>query len=162
LLDQRELPGREVYLTERSAHGVARAIREMVVRGAPAIGIAAAYGMALAAHAAREEGEARYQKEMLAAAEELMAARPTAGNPAWAARRALELGERHAASPGTLRAAEMAELARAIHREDVEACRAMGKAGAGRLPEAGAVLTHCNAGALATGGYGTALGVIRA
>jgi methylthioribose-1-phosphate isomerase len=84
----------------------------------------------------------------------LMAARPTAVNLAWAVRRVL--------ASGPLRAEETADLARAIHREDVEACRAMGKAGARRLPEAGTVLTHCNAGALATGGYGTALGVIRA
>jgi len=162
MLDQRELPGREVYFTLHTAREVTAGIRDMVVRGAPAIGIAAAYGMALAARGARGEGEARYREAMRAAAEELMAARPTAVNLAWAARRALALGERHAASAGERRAEEMAELSRSIHREDVAACRAMGEAGARRLPDAGAVLTHCNAGALATGGYGTALGVIRA
>ncbi|MCC6556323.1 MAG: S-methyl-5-thioribose-1-phosphate isomerase, partial [Polyangiaceae bacterium] len=83
-------------------------------------------------------------------------------NLAWAVGRALAAAEQHAPLPGQARAQALADLARSIHRDDVEACRAMGRAGAARLPDEGAVLTHCNAGALATGGYGTALGVIRA
>ncbi|WP_437679277.1 S-methyl-5-thioribose-1-phosphate isomerase [Sorangium sp. So ce131] len=162
LLEQRELPERERYLTVQDAAGVAEAIRAMVVRGAPAIGIAAAYGMALAARAARGEGAAGYAAAMRSAAEHLASARPTAVNLEWAVRRALAAALEHADRRGEERARELAELARTIHREDVAACRQMGRIGAARLPESGTVLTHCNAGALATGGYGTALGVIRA
>jgi methylthioribose-1-phosphate isomerase len=162
MLDQRELPGRELYVELRTAEAVAEGIRSMVVRGAPAIGIAAAYGMALAAHRAAAEGEAGYAAALREAGARIGAARPTAVNLGWAVSRALALAEQHAAREGAARAAEMAALGRAIHREDVEACRVMGRFGALRLPAEGTVLTHCNAGALATGGYGTALGVIRA
>jgi methylthioribose-1-phosphate isomerase len=162
LMDQRELPAREVYATLTTAAEVAEAIRAMVVRGAPAIGIAAAYGMALAARAASREDARGYLAAMRAAGATLSAARPTAVNLAWAVRRALALAEEHASLAGAARAAAMADLARAIHREDVDACRTMGRIGAARMPAEGTVLTHCNAGALATGGYGTALGVIRA
>jgi methylthioribose-1-phosphate isomerase len=99
---------------------------------------------------------------MRAAGATLVATRPTAVNLGWAVRLANELASSHAAKQGPERAAEQAELARRIHRDDVAACRAMGKVGAERLAQDVAVLTHCNAGALATGGYGTALGVIRA
>ncbi|AUX40682.1 methylthioribose-1-phosphate isomerase [Sorangium cellulosum] len=162
LLEQRDLPERERYLTVHDAAGVAEAIRAMVIRGAPAIGIAAAYGMALAARAARGEGAAGYAAAMQSAGELLASARPTAVNLEWAVRRALAAALEHAGRRGEDRAQELAELARTIHREDVAACRQMGRIGAARLPESGTVLTHCNAGALATGGYGTALGVIRA
>jgi methylthioribose-1-phosphate isomerase len=162
LLEQRELPGREVYVELSTAAGVAEAIRSMVVRGAPAIGIAAAYGMVLAASEALSEDEQGYREAMRRAASVLASARPTAVNLSWAVKRALLEAERHAEHPGETRRAELASLARAIHIEDVEACRAMGHIGALRMPDEGAVLTHCNAGALATGGYGTALGVIRA
>jgi methylthioribose-1-phosphate isomerase len=164
MLDQRELPAREIYAELRGAAAVADSIRAMVVRGAPAIGIAAAYGMALAAHDAASEGAVGYLAAMREAGVRLAAARPTAVNLAWAVAHALDLAVTadHAALPGPSRAAAMADLARAIHREDVEACRVMGAFGALRLPAEGTVLTHCNAGALATGGYGTALGVIRA
>ncbi|AUX20949.1 methylthioribose-1-phosphate isomerase [Sorangium cellulosum] len=162
LLDQRDLPERERYVTVTDVAGVAEAIRAMVIRGAPAIGIAAAYGMALAARAARNEGAAEYVAALRAAAERLASARPTAVNLGWAVRRAVATALEHAARRGEERARDLAELARAIHREDVAACRQMGRTGAARLPESGTILTHCNAGALATGGYGTALGVIRA
>ncbi len=144
VLDQRRLPGEETYLEVRSAHEMADAIASMVVRGAPAIGIAAAYGLALT------EGS---QEPFLGAADRLRRARPTAVNLAWAVDRMLEARE------GGL---GLVEAARAIHREDVAACRAIGAHGAALLPEGCTVLTHCNAGALATGGYGTALGVVRA
>lgn len=162
LLDQRDLPQRERYLTFTDAPSVAEAIRVMIVRGAPAIGIAAAYGMALAAHAARREDPAGYVAALRAAADLLGSARPTAVNLVWAVRRVLTAAEQHADEPGDRRAAHVAELARGIHREDVAACRQIGRIGAVQLPESGSVLTHCNAGALATGGYGTALGVVRA
>ncbi|WP_437962288.1 S-methyl-5-thioribose-1-phosphate isomerase (plasmid) [Sorangium sp. So ce119] len=162
LLEQRELPERERYVTATDVAGVAEAIRSMVIRGAPAIGIAAAYGMALAARAARGEVASGYVAAMRAAGEHLAAARPTAVNLGWAVRRAVAAALEHAGRRGEERARELAALAREIHREDVAACHQMGRAGAARLPESGTVLTHCNAGALATGGYGTALGVIRA
>jgi len=162
MMDQRELPAREVYVALSTAAQVAGGIRAMVVRGAPAIGISAAYGMALAALAAVGLDEPGYLASLREAGASLNASRPTAVNLAWGVARALSLAEAHAALPGADRAAAMAELARAIHREDVEACRVMGRFGALRLPAEGTVLTHCNAGALATGGYGTALGVIRA
>ncbi len=161
LLEQRELPERERYLTVTDSAGVAEAIRTMAVRGAPAIGIAAAYGMALAARAARDEGASSYVAAMRAAGRAPRLRPAHRREPRWAVRRAIAAALQNAGRRGEERARELAELAREIHREDVAACHQMGRAGA-RLPESGTVLTHCNAGALATGGYGTALGVIRA
>lgn len=161
LLEQRELPGVERYHTYTSAAEVAGAIKDMVVRGAPAIGISAAYGMVLAAREAAALAAGGYLEAMRAAGGVLNAARPTAVNLAWAVKKCLALAEEHAGLSGGERWSAMAGLARRIHREDVEACRAMGRIGGARLPDEGVVLTHCNAGALATGGYGTALGVIR-
>ena len=142
LLDQRLLPETETWVDCHDAGAVAAAIRDMVVRGAPAIGVAAAFGMALAAGRADDLG---------AAASLLKASRPTAVNLAWAVDRMLRV------APGTMEAE-----AEAIHREDVEGNMRMGRFGAELLRDGATVLTHCNAGALATGGYGTALGVIRA
>jgi len=144
MLDQRKLPLEESYVTLRSAAEVTEAIARMVVRGAPAIGIAAAYGMVLAARAAEPLAEAGAR---------LKAARPTAVNLAWAVDRMLAAGREVDA---------LARAARAIHRDDVAANRRLGQLGAERVPDGARILTHCNAGALATGGYGTALGVIRA
>lgn len=144
LLDQRLLPGREEYLRLGDAAQVAVAIEQLAVRGAPAIGVAAAYGVVLAA-ARGQDFEGALQR--------LRRTRPTAVNLAWAL-------ERMARAPRAW--AALAAEARAIHREDVAACRAMGRVGAARVPDGATILTHCNAGALATGGYGTALGVIRA
>lgn len=144
LLDQRLLPHQEVWIECRTAGEVAGAIRTMVVRGAPAIGVSAAYGMALAA---------RTGDDLAAAGARLKASRPTAVNLAWAVDRMLAHGGD---------AAEMAAEAGRICREDVEACMRMGRYGAELLGANTTVLTHCNAGALATAGYGTALGVIRA
>jgi methylthioribose-1-phosphate isomerase len=141
LLDQRLLPREEVWLECRTSSEVAEAIRTMVVRGAPAIGVSAAFGMAMAA--ARGD-------DVQAAAEELKRARPTAVNLAWAVDRMLA----HDGDP--------AREAERILEEDVAANKAMGQFGAQLLGAQSTVLTHCNAGALATGGYGTALGVIRA
>ncbi|HEY4015938.1 MAG TPA: S-methyl-5-thioribose-1-phosphate isomerase [Polyangiaceae bacterium] len=161
LLDQRELPHTERYLTLDDVAGVADAIERLAVRGAPAIGIAAAYGMVLAARRAGE-GAVDFDRTMAEADARLRRTRPTAVNLMWA----LDRMARRARSLGTVdrreRVARLAQEARAIHREDVEACRAMGRVGAARVADGATVLTHCNAGALATGGYGTALGVVRA
>ena len=148
VLDQRLLPDREVWLTCTTWQDVARAIQEMAVRGAPAIGIAAAYGVVLAAHSA----------EVQAALAGLAKTRPTAVNLFWALDRMAKLSSRCADSESEVKL--LAE-AREIHREDRAMCEAMGDFGATLLPLNARVLTHCNAGALATGGYGTALGVIR-
>ncbi|MCB1740550.1 MAG: S-methyl-5-thioribose-1-phosphate isomerase [Gammaproteobacteria bacterium] len=159
LLDQRVLPERTEYVRLVDADGVARAIREMVVRGAPAIGVAAAYGVVLAAREADAtglEGQARVQR-IEAAARSLGAARPTAVNLAWALKRMLGCARRCAGDPQVL----LGE-AETIHAEDLAANHAMGAHGARLIESRCAVLTHCNAGALATAGYGTALGVIRA
>ena len=161
LLDQRRLPHLETWLELRGAADTARAIRNMVVRGAPAIGVTAAFGLALQAGRFRA---GRVMQDFERAAALLQAARPTAVNLAWAIerqRRALlgfggDSGPSPAAAQRLLRATAETMLA-----EDVAANRAMGAAGAALLGR-GDVLTHCNAGALATAGYGTALGVIRA
>ena len=148
LLDQTKLPVTEVWLPYTDYRPVADAIRTMVVRGAPAIGVAAAYAYCLAALAGEGLDEAK---------ETLAASRPTAVNLFWA----LERMERKAKECGGAAEPLIAE-AKAIHAEDVAMCRAMGAHGAAVVPEHARILTHCNAGALATGGYGTALGVIRA
>jgi len=157
LLDQRQLPGREQTLVLRDAAGVAGAIRDMVVRGAPAIGITAAYGVVLAARARYGASARTWKGDIEADLEALAQARPTAVNLRWA----LERMHAHVASAeGDPEAALLAE-ARRIHAEDVRANRALGRLGAALMEGRGAVLTHCNTGSLATGGYGTALGVIR-
>lgn len=162
LLDQRALPGEETYFAIDDLDEAAWAIRAMVVRGAPAIGVAAAYALAVFAGRA---GEGRDRVAALAAAGRVLeATRPTAVNLAWAVGRMVGAASRLDAEGVSARAwAEgLAGEARALHREDVAACRVMGELGADLLPEGATVLTHCNAGALATGGFGTALGVIRA
>jgi methylthioribose-1-phosphate isomerase len=162
LLDQRELPARTIYVALTDAASVAEAIHAMIVRGAPAIGIAAAYGMVLAARAGVDDPPEAFMARLHAEGQGLSRARPTAVNLTWAVQQMLAHADACRAAPGLERWASLAARARALHRDDVAACRAMGKHGARRMPEHGTVLTHCNAGALATGGYGTALGVIRA
>jgi methylthioribose-1-phosphate isomerase len=161
LLDQRKLPGEVRYYRLEKPDQVAEGIREMVVRGAPAIGIAAAYALAQQAHL--ERGSA--QTFLLAngvAGRVLGATRPTAVNLAWAISRMARKAGQVAQLDGEARYQAMLSEAEAIHREDVAACREMGRLGAALVPDGATILTHCNAGALATGGYGTALGVIRA
>ena len=160
LLDQRALPAEVRYEVCRSAEETARAIRSMVVRGAPAIGVSAAFGVALAAKRALEI-DAPLDAALEAAYQTLAASRPTAVNLFWAlaqmrrVRASVEGG-----SGETVLAALVAE-ARQIMSNDLAACHAMGEFGAALFPDHARVLTHCNAGALATAGYGTALGVIR-
>ncbi len=158
LLDQRLLPGTVRYRRLTSAADVAQAIHDMVVRGAPAIGIAAAYGVVLAARIRHAEAPDRWRTLIGEDLALLAAARPTAVNLCWALRR-MELVI--AATEGEPVGRLLAE-ALAIHQEDIAANRRMAQLGVALLGERGAVLTHCNTGSLATGGYGTALGVIRA
>ena len=153
LLDQTRLPAAEDWLRYTDYRQVANAIRTMVVRGAPAIGITAAYAMVLAA----QENAGDFPAAMSQAKAVLAASRPTAVNLFWALDRMEKLWL--SAGPDLPR---LEEEARAIHREDVQMNETMGKAGAELVPQGARILTHCNAGALATGGYGTALGVIRA
>jgi methylthioribose-1-phosphate isomerase len=162
LLDQRKLPAEETMLPCRSAEEVARAIEAMVVRGAPAIGVCAAMGLALGAKQIAAETPEHFEREFDALCRRMAATRPTAVNLFWAidrmrARLAREGGR---PVPEIRRALEAEALA--IHEEDVAICRALGRHGADLVPDSACVLTHCNAGALATGGYGTALGVVRA
>jgi methylthioribose-1-phosphate isomerase len=161
MLDQRRLPTELVYHRFRKPDQVADAIRAMVVRGAPAIGIAAAYAIALQAQLS-DGDSASFLLANGIAGRVLGATRPTAVNLAWAIARMARVAAGAAALDGESRQRAMLAEAEAIHREDVRACRAIGQLGAERVPEGATILTHCNAGALATGGYGTALGVIRA
>ena len=161
MLDQRRLPREVFYCRFDKPDQIVEAIRDMVVRGAPAIGISAAYALAQQAH--REKGDA--QAFLLAngvASRALNAARPTAVNLAWAITRMSRRAAEVAMQPPDARAHAMLAEAEAIHLEDLRACKEMGRLGAERVPDGATILTHCNAGALATGGYGTALGVIRA
>ena len=159
LLDQRLLPAREVWLTLTKAPEVALAIREMAVRGAPAIGVAAGYG---AAFALRSGAPAPAAERFETARRLLASTRPTAVNLfAALTRMAARFAREAAGSDEVIESALMAE-ADAIAAEDLEACFRIGRFGADLLTSGTTVLTHCNAGALATAGYGTALGVVRA
>jgi len=163
LLDQRKLPGTAMYVTYATAEQLAEAIRAMVVRGAPAIGVTAAFGVAAAASAAARLDAAAMDERIAAARRALAAARPTAVNLFWALTRmaGAAAAARAAGAGNAALAAALEREAQAIHDEDLAACRAIGRHGAGLVPERASVLTHCNAGGLATAGYGTALGVIR-
>jgi methylthioribose-1-phosphate isomerase len=164
MIDQRKLPSQEVYVRCRTSTDVARAIKTMVIRGAPAIGVAAAMGIAIAARRSKATGTKQLAVDVTKACELLAATRPTAVNLFWAIERmrsAFAAGIRAGESVDELRARLDAE-AQAIHDADVESCRRMGRLGVEVVPDQARILTHCNAGALATAGYGTALGVIRA
>ncbi len=160
LLDQRALPGEVRYLPCRTAEETAIAIRSLVVRGAPAIGVAAAFGMALAAKRAVESG-APLDEALEAAHKVLAASRPTAVNLFWALEQMRGIWRAHPGATGQAIVTALVAAARKIHDDDIASCRAMGEFGAALFPDHARVLTHCNAGALATAGYGTALGVIR-
>ncbi|MDD5393822.1 MAG: S-methyl-5-thioribose-1-phosphate isomerase [Thiothrix sp.] len=157
LLDQRKLPHNEQYVQLYGAEDTAEAIRNMVVRGAPAIGIAAAYAMVMAARKSYKQYPGDWRVRLDAEKDLLMNSRPTAVNLMWALQRmssALDSIESDPESP-------LLELAQRIHQEDIEANYLMGELGSALIPRSHGVLTHCNTGSLATGGYGTALGVIR-
>jgi methylthioribose-1-phosphate isomerase len=163
MIDQRKLPAQEIYVRAKSAAEVARAIKTMVIRGAPAIGVAAAMGIALGVRRSKATGTQKLAAEFQKTCDMMAATRPTAVNLFWAIDRM-----KRAFASAALAGQSVDEIktrlddeAQAIHDEDVASCRAMGLFGADVVPADARVLTHCNAGALATAGYGTALGVIR-
>ncbi|MEW6488388.1 MAG: S-methyl-5-thioribose-1-phosphate isomerase [Thermodesulfobacteriota bacterium] len=164
LLDQTLLPTQEVYREYTHYPDVARAIVDLVVRGAPAIGVTAAFGIALAARELAAEGRTDLPERLEEVYRVFRATRPTAVNLFWAVERMRRRAEALSVSgrPDPEVARALAAEAEAIFREDVEANRRLGAFGAALLPDPAMVLTHCNAGALATAGYGTALGVVRA
>ncbi len=163
MIDQRKLPGAEVYVTCRTPQQVAKAIKTMVIRGAPAIGVAAAMGLALGVRQSTATGTQKLATEFYKLCDLMAGTRPTAVNLFWAIdrmKRVFGAEVNAGASVEQIKARIVQESAR-IHDEDVASCRAMGLHGAALVPETARILTHCNAGALATAGYGTALGVIR-
>jgi len=160
MIDQRRLPNEETFVRCRDHHEVAAAITDMVIRGAPAIGVAAAFGLALGVrNSTSEAGALREEWDDICAV--LAGTRPTAVNLFWAIERMRRRFETLAGAGGDPLRRGLLDEALAIQTEDVESCQRMGDLGAALLPEGARVLTHCNAGALATAGYGTALGVIR-
>jgi methylthioribose-1-phosphate isomerase len=164
MIDQRKLPASEVYVTCKTANEVAKAIKTMVIRGAPAIGVAAAMGIAVGMTRSRATGTKQFTTEFQKTCELMAGTRPTAVNLFWAIERmkkAFAAAAHDGQSVDEIKRMLVAE-ARAIHDEDVQNCRTMGAHGATLVPSSARILTHCNAGALATAGYGTALGVIRA
>jgi methylthioribose-1-phosphate isomerase len=164
MIDQRKLPASEVYVTCKTANEVAKAIKTMVIRGAPAIGVAAAMGIAVGMTRSRATGTKQFTTEFQKTCELMAGTRPTAVNLFWAIERmkkAFAAAAHDGQSVDEIKRKLVAE-ARAIHDEDVQSCRTMGAHGATLVPSSARILTHCNAGALATAGYGTALGVIRA
>ena len=162
LIDQRLLPSREIVVECRSHGEMADAIREMVVRGAPAIGISAAFGVALGAQElAGVRDPEEFTKRMETVERTLAATRPTAVNLFWALSRMRPLWETIAPRTPEERTTTLFREAQAIKDDDIARNRKIGSFGQALLPQSANVLTHCNAGALATGGYGTALGVIR-
>ena len=161
LLDQRRLPGSVEFVELRDWRSVAEAIKQMIVRGAPAIGITGAYGLAIAVRASA--GRTDLVEALDVAAQGLIGARPTAVNLAWAVEALRDSVSSLAASGASPE--ELITLAdrsaKAIHDDDVDRCKKIGDNGASLLPRGKDVITHCNTGSLATGGYGTALGIIR-
>ena len=157
LLDQRLLPARVEYLRLEHVNEVADAIRNMVVRGAPAIGITAAYGVVIAATTRYQQSATTWKQDILDDIHTLAQSRPTAVNLFWALDHMKQIIDRLNGDPSKVLLDEAAN----IHRRDIEANHAMGRYGAALIDKSCAVLTHCNTGSLATGGFGTALGVIR-
>ena len=161
-IDQTKLPTEEVYVTCKTHQQVADVIRNMVVRGAPAIGVAAAMGIALGVKNSAATNDADLKKEFDQICETIGQTRPTAVNLFWAIRRMAAKFEALRVEPISQIQQALIEESQRMHAEDIAANQAMGRHGATLMPSSGGVLTHCNAGALATAGYGTALGVIRA
>src|SRR6476661_4386788 len=160
-IDQTKLPTEETYVTCKTYTQVADVIRNMVVRGAPAIGVAAAMGIALGVKASKAENVGALKHEFDQICDVIGKTRPTAVNLFWAIRRMQDKFELLRVRPLAQIKQALIEEAQRMHAEDIAANQAMGKHGATLMPASGGVLTHCNAGALATCGYGTALGVIR-
>jgi methylthioribose-1-phosphate isomerase len=163
MVDQRKLPSAEVYVRCKTPMEVAKAIKTMVIRGAPAIGVAAAMGIALGMEKSKATGTRQFATEFQKTCDLMAGTRPTAVNLFWAIERM-----KRSFSEGALAGESVEQLktrlrveAERIHDEDVASCKAIGSYGATLIPDGARILTHCNAGALATAGYGTALGVIR-
>jgi len=163
MIDQRKLPANEVYVRCRTAAEVAKAIKTMVIRGAPAIGVAAAWGIAIGMRKSKATGTQKFAAEFHNICDLMAGTRPTAVNLFWAIDRMKRTFAGSAQSGASVEQIQdvLDREAQKIHDEDVASCRAMGAFGAEVVPAEARVLTHCNAGALATAGYGTALGVIR-
>ena len=162
IIDQRVLPQKKEWLVCRSLQDVITAVREMAIRGAPAIGVAAAMGLALGSHSIKTEKYGTFRGRFLEMAQDMKLARPTAANLRWAVERMIRIVE-------SMHDNNVKEIKEAIRKEsqvilenDIEINLKIGQNGLGLIPDGATILTHCNAGALATGGYGTALGVIRA
>jgi methylthioribose-1-phosphate isomerase len=164
MIDQRKLPASEIYVSCKTAQEVAKAIKTMVIRGAPAIGVAAAMGIALGMRRSKATGTKQFATEFQKLCDLMAATRPTAVNLFWAIEQVKRVFAEAAQGGGSVDEIKqrLEAEARRIHDADVASCRAMGAFGADLVPENARILTHCNAGALATAGYGTALGVIRA
>ena len=162
LLDQTRLPREEVYVECRDAEAVAEAIRNLRIRGAPALGVAAAMGLALGAQRLQATDVASFLRDLKEVAAMLARTRPTARNLFWGLERILTVAEKHRdlSLPALKRC--LVEEAITMHQEDLACNRAMGAHGQQLIKDGDTILTHCNTGALATVGYGTALGVIRA
>jgi methylthioribose-1-phosphate isomerase len=161
-IDQTKLPTEETYVTCKNYEEVADAIRTMIVRGAPAIGVSAAMGVALGVRESKASNHLELQREFARICDVLAATRPTAVNLFWGIRRMRQKFEQVSDQPiAAIKETLVAEAQRVL-AEDIATNQLMGKHGAVLMPASGSVLTHCNAGALATAGYGTALGVIRA
>ena len=163
MIDQRKLPAQEVYVRCKTAQEVARAIKTMVIRGAPAIGVAAAMGIAIGMRKSSATGTQKFAAEFYKVCELMAATRPTAVNLFWAIermKRTFAAGAEAGESVDQIKD-RLDHEATAIHDEDLASCRAIGAFGADVVPGDARILTHCNAGALATAGYGTALGVVR-
>lgn len=164
MIDQRLLPSNEIYLTLKNPEEVARAIEDMVVRGAPAIGVSAAMGIALGAKQSEAVTAENFASDFNQVCERMAKTRPTAVNLFWAVERMRRVFDQTTSESNSIEQIKqrLIEESLMIHREDIEANKRMGRFGAELIPDKATVLTHCNAGALATAGYGTALGVIRA
>ena len=161
-IDQTKLPTEEVYVTCKDYKEVANAIRTMIVRGAPAIGVAAAMGVAIGVQRSKATTLTELERQLDVVSKAIAETRPTAVNLFWAIRRMREKFDELRSLPVERIKTELVAEAQRMHVEDIAANEAMGQHGAVLLPDSGGILTHCNAGALATAGYGTALGVIRA
>jgi len=161
MVDQRRIPSRIEWYVCRGYRDVIKAIQKMVIRGAPAIGVAAAMGLALGAYSIRDKSYDTFLKRLSKIAKEILLARPTAVNLRWALDRMMCLVEKMPGSPVDEIKSALKKEAEKILAEDISINRAIGKLGQSLVPDGSTILTHCNAGSLATGGYGTALGVIR-
>src|SRR5947207_12289591 len=163
MIDQRKLPAEEIYVRCTTAAEVARAIKTMVIRGAPAIGVAAAFGIALGMRKSTATGTQKFAAEFHKTCELMASTRPTAVNLFWAIERMKRVFAAAAEAGASVEQIQdrLDREAQAVHDEDLASCRAMGAFGAEVVPADAKILTHCNAGALATAGYGTALGVVR-